>query len=144
MLKLPRSVDYSILMLLALYEAEPGECLSAPALAQRCDLSPALAAKMLKVLQRRGIIGSIRGPKGGYFLENHGRRLNLVDVYLNVEGPVALSECLSGQPCDCRALPNCRLKPHLQKVNQAIHDALATVTLEKLSQSSKTNDQVSV
>lgn len=145
MLKLPRSVDYGVLLLVALYEAEDPNYLSAASLAEDCSLSPQHVAKILKIFQRKGIVGSIRGPKGGYYLYPKGRQMNLVDVYRCLEGPLFMSECLkeSGE-CDCRALPNCRLKPHMERLNQHIYDAMTRITLAELSHPTCQQTQVIV
>ena len=133
MLRLPKSVDYSVLILLALFDAREKQCMSAPNLASTCSLPPQLVAKILKMLQRQGVVGSIRGPKGGYFLKPEAREMNLMDVYQTMEGPLFVSECLQDDECDCRALPNCRLKPHISRLNALIHQAMSQITLSQLS-----------
>jgi len=142
--KLPRSVDYGVLILVTLYEAEDPNYLSASSLAERCNLSPQHVAKILKALQRQDIVGSIRGPKGGYYLQPKARHLNLTDVYRCLEGPLFMSECLREGECDCRALPNCRLKPYMERLNLQIRDAMARITLAELSQPNGYRTQVTV
>ena len=144
MLKLPRSVDYGVLILVALYEAKAPNFLSTTALAERCSLSPQHVAKILKILHRQEIVGSIRGPKGGYFLQPKARHLNLIDVYRCMEGPLFMSECLREGECDCRALLNCRLKPHMARLNQQIYEAMTRITLAELSQPTCFQEQVVV
>lgn len=133
MFKLPKSVDYSVLILVALFDADEGVSMSAPALASACSLPPQHVAKILKQLQRQGVVNSVRGPKGGYSLQSSAREMSLLDVYQTIEGPLFVSECLKEETCECRALPQCILKPHIAKLNEQIYRAMAGITLAQLS-----------
>ncbi|CAM2066959.1 Rrf2 family transcriptional regulator [Sulfidibacter corallicola] len=137
MLRLPKSVDYGILILLTLYEADQAETLSALQVARACGLPHQQVAKLLKLLQRRDAVESIRGPRGGYRLKADGAVLSLQQIYDMIEGPLALTECMSDEPCHCRVMENCRLQPYMVAVNQTIEHAFSGITLRQISEKKK-------
>ena len=59
--------DYATVLLAALAR-EPDACLSAPALAERTRIGMPTVSKVLKILQRGGLVRSTRGLHGGYSL----------------------------------------------------------------------------
>jgi len=137
MFRLPRSVDYSFLILSLLADQTCSDLISAPTIAARCNLPIPHTAKILKSLQRLGIVGSIRGTKGGYYLNPEYRDTSLFDVYQMTEGTFSISECLESSQCKCSALPDCKLKPYLRDLNQTLIQAMQKITLSSLNQSPK-------
>lgn len=135
MLRLPKSVDYGVLILLTLFEAEPDTPLSAQQIAETCGLPHQQVAKLLKVLQRREIVCSTRGPRGGYALKEDAGHLNLAQIHELIEGPLTVTECMNPEDCQCRALTSCRLRPYMEAVDRALQQALAGITLAAISES---------
>lgn len=43
-------------------------------------------AKVLQRLAQNGLIGSKRGPGGGFYLKSHPDKISLLDIYESVEG----------------------------------------------------------
>lgn len=134
MLRIPKSVDYGLLVLMALDRAGEGSRRSALELAEISGLPASHVAKILKVLQRACLVGSVRGPSGGYFLKSTSDQITAASVLAAFEGPIAVTECLAGGPCDCKALPQCELRPHMTRINRVLEEALSSLTLKTLSQ----------
>lgn len=134
MLRIPKSVDYGLLVLMALDQAGSGSRRSAQELADASGLPASHVAKILKVLQRACLVGSVRGPNGGYFLKAASQKITAACVLAAFEGPVAVAECLGSGACECKALPQCALKPHMARINNVLHEALSSLTLHMLSQ----------
>ena len=133
-LKLPKSVDYGLLILVTLHEAGE-QWLSSAEIAKRTDLPSQHVAKLLKIFQRNQLIDSTRGPKGGYHLCPMGGMLNMAEVYQILEGPLMLTECSSQSDHDqCRITDGCRLKPHITILNEAIFSVLSTITIQMISE----------
>jgi Rrf2 family protein len=56
--------------------------------------------KILKKLEKGGLVRSFRGPKGGYALAKDAGVLTLFDVVTAVDGDVLITECLAqGYQC---------------------------------------------
>ena len=60
--------------------------LSASLIAKRQDLSVAYLEQLLHRLKRQGLVGSVRGPRGGYVLARDPRRITMADVVRVLDG----------------------------------------------------------
>ena len=60
--------------------------LSAALIAKRQDLSVAYLEQLLHRLKRRGIVTSVRGPRGGYVLAKEPQRITMAEVVRILDG----------------------------------------------------------
>ncbi len=91
-------------------------------------------AHLSKVLQRLGKVGLVdatRGPKGGFCLAKAGEDISLLEVYEAIEGPLADTVCLLGEPV-CQG-NECILGGLLETVNRQAREYLAGTTLADLT-----------
>jgi len=134
LLKIPKEVDYGILILLALMEEDQDELIPATEMARRTQLSHHQVAKLLKKLQKGGVVESIRGPKGGYRLCIKPDHLTLSEIYEYFFGALRLTDCTSRghADTDCRVVSSCSLMPHMAMVNQAVEQAFSKITLARI------------
>ena len=79
-------------------------------LAERQQISSDYIAQILVKLRKANIVGSVRGPGGGYQLVGDGQHLTAGDVVRAVEGPTRVVYCVTepiSPPCprsdDCAA-----------------------------------------
>lgn len=63
-------------------------------------------AKILQKLSKEGLISSIKGPNGGFYIEPHGLKRPLADIITGLEGDeiftgcgMGLSYCSESNPC---------------------------------------------
>ena len=57
-----------------------------------------------------------------------------------IEGPIAMTMCSgSDGPSECALDANCRVKPHMGIVSNAVRGALGAVSLQQLSSPAKAN-----
>ena len=61
-------------------------------IAERQAIPQRFLEQIFQDLKRSGIVGSKRGPQGGYLLARPAREIQLVEVVRLIEGPVALGE----------------------------------------------------
>jgi Rrf2 family protein len=59
---------------------------SATLIAKRQDLSVAYLEQLLHRLKRRGVVGSIRGPRGGYLLAKEPQRITMAEIVRILDG----------------------------------------------------------
>lgn len=128
MIKLSRLTDYAV-VILAEMAREKGAVLSASGLSARTNLPEPTVSKILKLLSKGGLVTSTRGASGGYVLEQTTRSVKVTDVIEAMEGPIALTACVSGSHEDCALERMCAMNGRWNKVNLAIRTALADVTL---------------
>jgi Rrf2 family protein len=89
-------------------------------------------SKVLKGLQRAGLVISSRGAQGGYRLARGPEQITAAQILDIFEGPIAITEC-SGAASQCGIERQCRVSGAWQRVNAAIRRALEDVTLRQLA-----------
>jgi FeS assembly SUF system regulator len=130
MLRISKLTDYATVILAALCE-RPDTVLSAAGLAERTHVGLPTVSKLLKELQRAGLVRSVRGAHGGYQLAREPARISAADIIDAVEGPVALTECSSDRG-HCGIEATCQVGHSWQQVSRSIHRALSEVPLTTL------------
>ncbi len=71
-----------------------GERKSAKEMAEAVNVSEAHLAKVFQRLVREGLVGSTRGPKGGFELAKQPEEITLFDIYVAIEGAPKGDYCL--------------------------------------------------
>jgi Rrf2 family protein len=61
-------------------------------IAERQGIPPRFLEQIFQDLKRSGIVGSKRGPQGGYSLARHAAEIRLGDVVRALEGPITLGD----------------------------------------------------
>lgn len=120
---------------MVLLAARAGELMSNKEIASVLKVSEAHLSKVLQRLAKVGLVGSTRGPKGGFYLGREASSITLMEVYEAIEGPLLLCNCiLDKQICTKK---HCILGKLIEKVNYQVKDYLANNTLDQLSISYK-------
>src|ERR1043165_5126777 len=131
MLRISKLTDYGT-VILAYLAAQPGHLLAAAEVAEHTGIALHTVSKLLKKLQRSGLVCSTRGSHGGYQLAQPATQVTAAQILDALEGPVAITEC-SSQHGNCGIEASCRIGHAWQRLNGAIHQALNEVTLAQLS-----------
>ncbi len=131
MLRISKLTDYGT-VILAHLAAQPDRPQAAAEVAERTRIALPTVSKLLKTLQRSGLVMSTRGSHGGYQLAMPPAQITAARILDALEGPVAITEC-SGEHSSCDLESNCRVGHVWQRVNAAIRRALNDVTLAQLA-----------
>jgi FeS assembly SUF system regulator len=131
MLRMGKLTDYATVVLASLAQ-EPSRHRAAAELAAITRLNLPTVSKVLKGLQRAGMVISSRGPQGGYRLARPPEHITATQILDVFEGPIAITEC-SGASSRCGIERQCRVGGAWQRVNAAIRRALDDVTLHQLA-----------
>ena len=130
MLRISKLTDYATVLLAAL-SSKPEAPHSASGLAERTGIGAPTVSKLLKELQRAGLVRSTRGARGGYRLARPAAEISAAEIIDAVEGPVALTECASDEG-QCGLEAHCSVGHSWQQVSLAIRRSLAEVPLTTL------------
>jgi FeS assembly SUF system regulator len=132
MLRISRLTDYATVILATLAQ-EPERLQTSAALAEQTRLSLPTVSKLLKQLQRQGLVASTRGLRGGYQLARPATQISAVDILDALEGgPVALTDCASGHG-QCGIERTCKVSHAWQRLNLTIRRSLHDVNLAQLA-----------
>ncbi len=130
MLRISKLTDYAT-VILGVMARGPSTLFSAAEIAERTRIGLPTVSKLLKELQRAGLVTSARGSRGGYQLAREPAAISAAAIIDAVEGPVALTECAAhGSHCEIEA--SCGVGGAWQRVNAAIWHALDDVNLNQL------------
>ncbi|HEY5808567.1 MAG TPA: SUF system Fe-S cluster assembly regulator [Povalibacter sp.] len=131
MLRISKLTDYGT-VILANLASQPDRQFAAAEVAERTRIALPTVSKVLKRLQRAGLVRSTRGSLGGYQLAKPATEITAAKILDALEGPFAITEC-SGQHSSCGIESNCQVGNAWQRVNGAIRRALNDVTLAQLA-----------
>jgi FeS assembly SUF system regulator len=130
-LRISKLTDYATVILATLArDATPRR--TAAEVARSCHIAAPTASKLLKQLQRAGLVESTRGLHGGYRLARPARQISAAAILSALEGPLALTECSTHESrCDLQS--SCSVGGNWQRINHAIHQSLEEITLAELA-----------
>jgi len=129
-LKISRLTDYGTMILVYLAPRRDGLC-SASDVAAETKLALPTVQKVLKLLARSDLVESVRGADGGYRLAHTPEDISAADILDALEGPLAITEC-SADTSSCELEDSCTVGGAWQRINTAIRNALADVSLAEL------------
>lgn len=127
-----KRADYSLMAIQHLAAVSDGGFLSAREIAAEHRIPPALMAKLLQKLARKGLVASHHGTKGGYQIARSPSDITLWDVIDAIEGPLCFIECLDPGKKDCPQFPTCTVQRPLSAVHRRITALLEATTLVDL------------
>lgn len=130
MIRLSRLTDYGIVLMAHLAESEE-RTHNAREVSGQTRLPLPVVSKILKALARGGLLDSQRGAKGGYTLARPAADITVPEMITVLEGPIGLTECAQ-HPGACPQEARCHVREPWQRINHAVHAALARITLADL------------
>jgi Rrf2 family protein len=87
-------------------------------------------------LKKLGILGSILGKAGGYYLLKKPEEVSLAEVVRHFEGTLSLMYCVSEdsyRPCEfCKDETTCQIRKVFKEVRDTTYDILIKTTLREL------------
>jgi len=96
-------------------------------------VSESYLAKLLQDLSRHGIISSVKGRGGGFYLSDENTRRTLMDVVKVIDGEEGIDACVLGIS-SCNADNPCVIHHLVGPSKMAFNRALETTTLGDLVQ----------
>lgn len=138
MFNLSRQTDYALVALATLVEDEASaeNPISATQIAEKYGFAPNIVIKVMKVLQRSGLVNSTRGARGGYYLAQSSAWITLLDIVEAIEGPTRLLPCCTNGHEDecsmCGILPDSLIGRRMKMLNDRVESFFHHITLKDL------------
>ncbi len=102
-------------------------------IASRINAPRFFVAKILYRLVKAGVLTSIKGKGGGFFLDESGSSVNILDVVNLVEGSRIISGCIFGlRQCNCEN--PCPLHDKYAPIRESIESLLSTESINSLAE----------
>jgi len=101
--------------------------------ATHLEVSENYLRQLFMQLSRVGIVKSVRGVSGGYFINKNTSDITLLSIVQAVEGAIIVVPCLQSDDNNpCRRALQCSAKPIWQLLNNSIITCLEGITLEAM------------
>ncbi len=139
MLRLSKLTDYAVVVLVRLADGQRAGAdtvQTSPGISTATGVPEPTVAKVLKALAASSLVLSQRGARGGYRLAKPLGAISIADVIGAIDGPIALTACVDGQQGCCEVANMCAVKGRWDLVNDAIHQALSSITLAEMRDAS--------
>ena len=107
--------------------------ISLKTVAERQNLSDHYLEQLIAMLRKAGLVKSMRGAKGGYFLAREPSKIIVGDVIRALEGPIAPVHCVSEKdPGSCNEADYCITRTVWVRVRDGLAELLDSITLADL------------
>ena len=129
-----RECDYAVRVVRALAD---GRRMSVGEICEKEFITAPFAYKILKKLQKAGIVKGFRGVHGGYSLNRGAKELTLYDVYTAIDPEFYIIDCLDpGYQCTCNGSGNqaCTVHGELYRIQKELCRMLQEKNLEDIFQ----------
>jgi Rrf2 family protein len=136
-MKLAANEEYGLRCLVRIGYAGAGGSITIPEMSQAEGVSPAYAAKILRVLRKGGFVKAARGKEGGYTLARPAGEIVIADVMDCLGGRLFEStfcESHAGQAAICTRSVDCSVRSLWRAVQVAVDQVLRKATLRDLLQ----------
>jgi Rrf2 family protein len=137
-MKLSANEEYGVRCLVRLgYAGFAGQALTIPEISEAEGVSPAYAAKILRVLRKGGYVKAARGKEGGYTLARPADQIVIGEVVDLLGGRLfesSFCDSHSGQVAICTRSVDCSVRSLWRAVQVAVDQVLGKATLRDLLQ----------
>lgn len=106
--------------------------MGAKEISSKIEAPEAFTAKILQTLVKAQLIGSAKGPNGGFFVDESHARFTLKDIIRAVDGDYLFSGCSLGLP-KCSEKNPCPLHFEVVKVRKELDHMLTSKSLKHLA-----------
>lgn len=129
-----KSTEYAIraIIFLAL-RATPDKLIGTVDIARELDFPEAFLGKVLQNIVKKGLVVSVKGPGGGFYIKDEICGFSILDIVEVLEGLGFLNKCGLGlHTCDDNN--PCPIHSEYQPVKQKIREALSSKTISVIKQ----------
>lgn len=109
-----------------------GSKLGIKEIAKEIDSPEPFTAKILQTLSREGIISSIKGPNGGFYLEPNGKPIPLNTIVKAIDGEDVLHTCTLGLR-ECSDKFPCPIHHEVKKYKEHVRKTMKGKTVQDLT-----------
>lgn len=102
-------------------------------IARNQQIPLAYLEQLIRPLSAAGIIRSMKGPRGGIYLNKEPSEISLLDIIRIYEGSLAPSECVDN-PDICERALSCVVRDIWTELKDSVTHVLESTTLQDLSE----------
>ena len=134
-----RNTDYAIRALCFMAEHNrKEETIPVSELVERLKVPQPFLRKILQILNKKKLVKSYKGIRGGFKLTNSPDQIFLVDLIEVFQGPFKLNECILKKNI-CPDIMSCALKKKIDAIEKHVIRELKSVTIGSLLNGAQTH-----
>ncbi|MBR4538287.1 MAG: Rrf2 family transcriptional regulator [Clostridia bacterium] len=96
------------------------------------NLPEAYLEQLLGSLRRAGLVNTVRGTQGGYFLSREPERVTVKEILEAMEGPLRFSDCVAEPEQPCARSGTCPARGVWEYLTGEINALLNRITLSDI------------
>ena len=109
-------------------KSRPGIKIGVKEIANGINAPEHFVAKVLQDLSRKGILQSVKGPNGGFYLDDRSRKYTIADVVRAIDGDQLFTRCGLGLKY-CSARRPCPLHDEFMLIRNQMREMLERSTV---------------
>ncbi|MFC2061931.1 RrF2 family transcriptional regulator [Elusimicrobiota bacterium] len=130
-MKLTTKGRYAVRCMLHLALNNSGRTVPVSKIAQHDTISSNYVEQLFLMLNKKGLIESVRGRNGGYRLAEKPENISMAKIIEVVEGPIVTVEC-SSEKKKCKRYSSCDTKYLWEAVSERVKNVLDDINLKDL------------
>ncbi|MEO0275493.1 MAG: Rrf2 family transcriptional regulator [candidate division WOR-3 bacterium] len=130
-----RKTDYAIRSILYLCEKKD-KIADVNEISRKKLIPKIFLAKILQKLSKKGIVKSLKGRKGGFYLVKDPSKLNLMEIIELIQGPISINLCAVDKR-KCKLSNICSVHPVWVEMRKDIEKELRKISFKKLIEKEK-------
>ena len=123
---------YALIVMMDLANNEGDGVISLSDIAERQNLSMKYLEIVVSMLNKGGLLKSLRGKNGGYRLARKPEEYNIGEILEITEGSLAPVECLKNDHVSCEKAASCGTLPLWLGLDMVIDNYLENITLRDI------------
>lgn len=140
MLKINKKVEYALMALK--FMADKNDQATLVSAREICDAFQTpfdTTAKVMQVMNSHDILKSVKGIKGGYFLNKNLGEITYMELVQMIEGREELGRVCSNHKGTCDFIVKCNISTPVENLNRKLNAFLENLTLAELLQGTEFN-----
>ncbi|MCK5580459.1 MAG: Rrf2 family transcriptional regulator [Candidatus Omnitrophica bacterium] len=125
-----RDTDYAIRALMYIASAGDG-VVSVAEIEKKLGLPRPFLRKILQVLQKQGVLRSIKGNRGGFLLAVPAKKIILADLIEIFQGKITFTECFLKKK-ECPDTRKCSVRKKIKNIEKTVVSELKQITIASL------------
>lgn len=129
-----KACEYGIrAMLYIAQKTQEGERIGIKEISKGIDSPEAFMAKILQDLSRKGLVMSIKGPNGGFYIDSSTRKISLAEVVTAIDGDDLFTGCGLGLKA-CNERKPCPIHNQFKEIRIKLKSMLESTYVEEFSE----------
>jgi len=129
MIKINKKLEYALMVLKLMQEKSPEDLTTAREVCDRFGTPFDTTAKVMQVMNNGGVLSSLKGVKGGYFLAVNLSEMSYFELVEIIEEKAFILDCHEGP---CELLEKCNISQPIKRLNDYLLTIFKTLTISEL------------